>query len=176
MAEHTFVGFGFGPIQAGLFAKEAFQSGNFRRIVVAEIDQRLVQAVRSNKGTYYVNVARSDCIETVKIDGVELLNPTHSEEAATLRMAIAEATEITTCLPSVKSYDSASDNSVTALMADGLRHRKAEGVIVYAAENHNQAAEILEQAVRQRLHVAWASCPRILAPRAGCPCHAGAFA
>ena len=111
MAEHTFVGFGFGPIQAGLFAKEAFQSGNFRRIVVAEIDQRLVDAVRSNKGTYYVNVARSDRIETVRIDGVELLNPANPEEATALRTALSEATEITTCLPSVKFYDSAQDNT-----------------------------------------------------------------
>ncbi len=168
MAEHTFVGFGFGPIQAGLFAKEAFQSGNFRRIVVAEIDQRLVEAVRSNKGTYYVNVARSDRIETVKIDGVELLNPTHSEEAATLRTAITEATEITTCLPSVKFYDSARDNSVAALIADGLQHRQADATIIYAAENHNQAAEILEQAVTQRLHVAWASRPWVAGPSWPC--------
>ena len=51
MAEHIFTGFGFGPIQGGLFVKEAFQSGNFARIVVAEIDQRLVEAVRANKGS-----------------------------------------------------------------------------------------------------------------------------
>jgi mannitol-1-phosphate 5-dehydrogenase len=152
MAEHTFVGFGFGPIQAGLFAKEAFQSGNFRRIVAAEIDQRLVDAVRSNKGTYCVNVARSDRIETVRIDGVELLNPVNPEEAASLRTALSEATEVTTCLPSVNFYDSAKDNSVAAMMADGLRHRKAEATIVYAAENHNHAAEIFEQAVVRRLN------------------------
>ncbi len=151
MAEHTFVGFGFGPIQAGLFAKEAFQSGHFRRIVVAEIDQRLVDAVRSNKGTYCVNVAKSDRVETIKIDGVELLNPVNPEDARALRAVLAEATEITTCLPSVKFYDSAGDNSVAALIAEGLRHRKAEATIVYAAENHNQAAEILEQAVGRRL-------------------------
>ena len=100
-------GFGFGPIQAGLFAKEAFQSGHFRRIVVAEIDQRLVDAVRSNGGTYYVNVARSDRIETVRIDGVELLNPTNPEDATALQTALSEATEITTCLPSVNFFDSA---------------------------------------------------------------------
>jgi mannitol-1-phosphate 5-dehydrogenase len=151
MAEHTFVGFGFGPIQAGLFAKEAFQSGHFRRIVVAEIDQRLVDAVRSNGGTYQVNVARNDRIEAIKIDGVELLNPAHPEEAATLHAALSEATEITTCLPSVKFYDSAGDNSAAALLAEGLRHRKSEAAIVYAAENHNQAAEILEEAVGRRL-------------------------
>ncbi|MCL5281286.1 MAG: hypothetical protein M1376_15405 [Planctomycetes bacterium] len=157
MAEHTFVGFGFGPIQAGLFAQEAFQSGRFRRIVVAEIDQRLVDAVRSNGGTYHVNVARSDRIETIRIDGVELLNPAHPDEAAAVRTALSEATEITTCLPSVKFYDSAGDSSVAALIAEGLRHHKAEATIVYAAENHNQAAEILEEAIAQRLRVRRAS-------------------
>ncbi len=151
MEEHTFVGFGFGPIQAGLFAQEAFQSGHFRRIVVAEIDQRLVDAVRSNGGTYHVNVARSDRIETIRIDGVELLNPGNPEEAAALRAALSEATEITTCLPSVRFYDSAGDSSVAALIAEGLRNHKAEATIVYAAENHNEAAEILEEAVGRRL-------------------------
>jgi len=63
MTEHVFTGFGFGPIQGGLFANEAFQSGNFRRIVIAEIDQSLVDAVRSNNGTYFVNVAKTDGIE-----------------------------------------------------------------------------------------------------------------
>jgi mannitol-1-phosphate 5-dehydrogenase len=151
MSEHIFAGFGFGPIQAGLFAKEAFQSGNFRRIVAAEIDQRLVDAVRSNHGTYYVNVAGSDGIETVRIDGVELLNPTDPSDSTALRAALAEATEITTCLPSVKFFDSDPANGVAALIADGLRRRKSDAVIVYAAENHNHAAEILEQAVMQRL-------------------------
>jgi mannitol-1-phosphate 5-dehydrogenase len=168
MAEHTFVGFGFGPIQAGLFAKEAFQSGHFRRIVVAEIDQRLVDAVRSSGGTYYVNVARSDRIESIRIDGVELLNPARSEEATALRAALSEATEITTCLPTVRFYDSAGDNSVAALIAAGLQHRQAEATIVYTAENHNQAAEILEQAVTQRLSVAWASRPCVAGPSWPC--------
>jgi mannitol-1-phosphate 5-dehydrogenase len=166
MAEHTFVGFGFGPIQAGLFAKEAFQSGHFRRIVVAEIDQRLVDAVQSNGGTYHVNVARSDRIETIRIDGVELLNPAHPGEATALQAALSEATEITTCLPSVKFYDSAGDNSVAALIAEGLRTREAEAAIVYAAENHNQAAEILAEASGRRLGVGRAS-PLAYERRAG---------
>ena len=169
MTQHTFVGFGFGPIQAGLFAKEAFQSGNFRRIVVAEIDQRLVEAVRSNGGAYCVNVARSDRVETVSIDGVELLNPAYPKEATALRTAICEATEVTTCLPSVRFYDSAQDNSVAALLADGWRGRQAEATIVYAAENHNHAAEILEEAVTRRLSVAWASRPWVAGPSWPCP-------
>jgi mannitol-1-phosphate 5-dehydrogenase len=154
MSEHIFAGFGFGPIQAGLFAKEAFQSRHFRRIVVAEIDQRLVDAVRANSSTYYVNVAGSDGIETVKIDGVELLNPTDINDLETLRAACSEATEIATCLPSVKFFDSHSVNGAAALIAEGLRCRQSDATIVYAAENHNHAAEILEQAVTRKLGAA----------------------
>ena len=157
MAGHTFVGFGFGPIQAGLFAKEAFQSGNFRRIVVAEIDQQLVDAVRSGKGSYGINIARSHRIDTVRIDGVELFNPMRAEDAAALQAALAEATEVTTCLPSVNFYDSDKGNSVAALIAEGLRRRKSDATIVYAAENNNHAAEILDQAVSRRLRAGRAS-------------------
>lgn len=148
MSDHVFVGFGFGPIQAGLFAKEAFESGNFRRIVVAEIDQRLVDAVRANHGTYYVNVARSDRVEAVRIDNVELFNPARDSE---VRKALAEATEIATCLPSVSFYDSDKPDTVAALIADGLRARKSDATIVYAAENNNHAAEFLERAVGKRM-------------------------
>ncbi len=151
MGEHVFVGFGFGPIQAGLFAKEAFESGNFRRIVIAEIDQELVDAVRSNRGTYYVNVARSDQVETVRIDNVELFNPLSGSE---VRAALAQATEIATCLPSVNFYDSSKPNNVAALIAEALQARKSDATIVYAAENNNHAAEILEQAVAKRLNAA----------------------
>jgi len=148
MSDHVFVGFGFGPIQAGLFAKEAFESGNFRRIVVAEIDQRLVDAVRANHGTYYVNVARSDRVEAVRIDNVELFNPARDSE---VRKALAEATEIATCLPSVSFYDSDKPDTVAALIADGLRARKSNATIVYAAENNNHAAEFLERTVGNRM-------------------------
>ena len=75
MKDHVFVGFGFGPIQAGLFVHEAFQSGNFARIVISEIDAKLVAAVRANGGSYYVNIARADRIEVVRVDGIEIYNP-----------------------------------------------------------------------------------------------------
>ena len=75
MTKHRLTGFGFGPIQAGLFVNEAFKSTNFERIVVAEIDRQLVDAVRDNNGKYFVNVAKSDGIEVLEIENVEMLNP-----------------------------------------------------------------------------------------------------
>ena len=154
MSEHVFVGFGFGPIQAGLFAKEAFQSTNFKRMVVAEIDSNLVEAVRANAGSYQVNVARVDGIEKVRIDGVELLNPADARDVPALREVLAQATEVATCLPSVSFYDSGADDSVAAFIAEGLRRRQAEATIVYAAENNNHAAEILRETVSRRLGTA----------------------
>ena len=166
MKDHTFAGFGFGPIQAGLFAKEAFQSGNFRRIVVAEIAQPIVEAVRANSGTYYVNVAKADGIETLKIDNVELLNPTLPDDDDVFRAALAEATEIVTSLPSVNFYSSGQTSSVAALIAEALRAEKAQGAVVYAAENNNHAAEILQEAVTKALDVGRAS-PLATNSRAG---------
>jgi mannitol-1-phosphate/altronate dehydrogenase len=151
MAEHQIVGFGFGPIQSGLFAKEAFQNGNFTRIVVAEIDAELVDAVRTNKGTYYVNVARADGIDTVKIDNVELLNPNVGEDRKTLLEILAETTEIATCLPSVDFYEAGAENSPASLIAAGLKNSTADATIVYTAENNNHAAEILERAIIKKV-------------------------
>jgi mannitol-1-phosphate 5-dehydrogenase len=148
MAEHIFTGFGFGPIQSGLFAKEAFESGNFSRIVAAEIDQSIVDAVRANKGSYYVNVAKADGIEAQKIDGVELLNPNVPKDRQALVEVLAQSTEITTCLPSINFYD-----SIMALIADGLKNSKskAKATIIYTAENHNRAAEILDEKINHEL-------------------------
>jgi len=150
MAAHVFTGFGFGPIQAGLFVKEAFASGNFTRIVVAEIDQKLVDALRANNGSYYVNVAKADGIEALKIDNVELLNPDVPRDNQTLLQVLAESTEIATCLPSVDFYDSGQTCSAAQLLADGLKKAKAKATIIYTAENNNRAAEILEEAVTKR--------------------------
>jgi mannitol-1-phosphate 5-dehydrogenase len=145
MAEHIFTGFGFGPIQGGLFVKEAYESGNFSRIVAAEIDQSIVDAVRANKGSYYVNVAKADGIDVIKIDGVELLNPSAVTDRRILLEVLAQSTEITTCLPSINFYD-----SVAALLSEGLKNSKAKATIIYTAENHNRAAEILQEAVTKK--------------------------
>jgi len=130
MAEHIFTGFGFGPIQGGLFVKEAFQSGNFTRIVAAEIDAELVDAVRANKGSYYVNVAKADGIEVLKIDNVELFDPNVARDNQILLEVLAGSTEITTCLPSVDFYDS---GGVASLIADALKNSKTAANIMLTA-------------------------------------------
>jgi mannitol-1-phosphate 5-dehydrogenase len=151
MVEHIFTGFGFGPIQAGLFVKEAFQSNNFTRIAVSEIDADLVNAVRANNGSYYVNVAKADGIEVLKIENIELLNPNVETDRQILLQALAESTEIATCLPSVDTYDLGEAASVASLIADGLKDSKTKATIIYTAENNNRAAEILQEAVVRKI-------------------------
>jgi mannitol-1-phosphate 5-dehydrogenase len=152
MKDHVFVGFGFGPIQSGLFAAEAFKSGNFKRIVIAEIDQSLVDAVGNNNGTYYINVATNDGIVAEEIEGIEIFNPTMEDDKKELIKALREATEIATSLPSVDFYDTG-DSSVAKLIAFGLSDSTAPATIIYAAENNNLAAEILEQDVSKYLDI-----------------------
>jgi len=151
MTEHVFTGFGFGPIQGGLFAKEAFQSGNFKRIIVAEIDKELVDAIRANNGSYYVNVAKADGIDVLKIDDIELLNPNVTADKQFLVEVLAQSTEITTCLPSVNFYDSGQANSITSLIAKGLKNSEAEATVIYTTENDNRAAEILEKSIASKI-------------------------
>ena len=148
--KRTFVGFGFGAIQAGLFLCEAFRSGNFRRLIVAEVMPNAVQALRQSAGKYAVNVAYRDRVEAVEIGPIEIANPGNQNECKFLVAAVAEAAEIATALPSVAYYTSASPGSVHRILAEGLRRKAAAGgppAVVYAAENHNHAAEILEHAV-----------------------------
>jgi len=151
MAEHIFTGFGFGPIQGGLFVKEAFQSGNFTRIVAVEIDAEIVEAVRANNGSCYVNMAKADGIEVLKIDNVELLNPNVTADRQMLLEVLAKSTEITTCLPSVSFYDSDGAGSIASMIANGLKNSRAKAIIIYTAENNNRAAEILEKAVTEKI-------------------------
>ncbi|MHC4244748.1 MAG: mannitol dehydrogenase family protein [Planctomycetota bacterium] len=151
MTDHILTGFGFGPIQAGLFIKEAFQSDNFSRLIVAEIDALLVDAVKANKGSYYINVAKADGIETLKIENVELLNPNIPADKQILLEALAQSTEITTCLPSVNFYESGGETSIVSLISEGLKNSTTKATIIYTAENNNHAAEILEKAVTRNI-------------------------
>jgi len=151
MMSRTFVGIGFGPIQAGLFLYEAFRSGNFSRLVVAEVVPDVVEAVRRGGGRCWINVAAGKGIEQHAVSGVEILNPNDENDRRALVGALAEADEIATALPSVSFYKTGGAESAAALLAEGLRKRLAAGhgkrCVIYAAENHNHAAEILRESM-----------------------------
>jgi hypothetical protein len=76
----TFVGFGFGAIQGGLFLPEAYRSGNFSRLVVSEIDSTSVEQIRKSKGNYACNVAEPDHVRLEEVSGLEILNPLIPED------------------------------------------------------------------------------------------------
>lgn len=151
-ARRQFVGIGFGPIQSGLFLYEAQASGRFSRFTVADVDDTVVQAVRSNQGCYMVNVAGTEGISRHVIENVRTLNPRVDTDREELKEAIATADEIATALPSVSFFEMGGETSPAACLADGLA-RRASGsrpVVIYTAENHNHAAEILEKALAAR--------------------------
>ncbi|NOU36789.1 MAG: hypothetical protein HOO88_08470 [Kiritimatiellaceae bacterium] len=141
----TFVGFGFGAIQSGLFLYEAFRSGNFDRLVVAEVVPDVVAAVR-RAGGYTLNIATSGGIEQHRITGVEIYNPSVEADRVALIAALAEAQEIATALPSVDFFERGNP-SVAALMREAFSQRSGNPAVVYTGENNNHAAEILEAAV-----------------------------
>jgi len=142
----TFVGFGFGPIQSGLFLFEAYKSGNFSRFVVSEVDKELVRAVRENRRRYAISVARFDRIDRYELEGIEVYDPGDPVDRERIVSAVACSDEMATSLPSVRFYDMGDETSVARILAEGLsRRRSSIPTAIYAAENHNQAAEFLRR-------------------------------
>jgi mannitol-1-phosphate 5-dehydrogenase len=140
----TFVGFGFGAIQAGLFLYEAQRSGRFDRLVVAEVMPEVVNAVRAH-GAYSLNIATAAAIEQHAVTGIEIYNPADPDDACQLVAAIAEATVLGTALPSVDFYTRGAP-SVADLLNEGL----ARPCVIYTAENNIEAAQHLRAAVTAR--------------------------
>lgn len=148
--KRTYVGFGFGAIQSGLFLYEAYQSGQFRRLVVAEVVPEVVEAVRRDDGQYSVNIAHRDRVELARLGPLEIQDPAAAADRSRMVAAITEAEEIGTAVPSVAFYVSDKPGSLHRLLAAGLCEKVARDgprAVIYAAENHNHAAEILEEAV-----------------------------
>ena len=146
----TFVGFGFGAIQGGLFLPEAFKSGNFSRLVVSEIEPNSVDQIRQAWGSYSCNVAEADHIRVEEITGLEILNPLVPADREKLVDAIASANELCTALPSYTLYDVGGEASVASLLAEGLERKltafSLPSAVVYAAENDSRAASRLQKA------------------------------
>jgi len=149
----TFFGFGFGPIQSGLFLREAYRSGNFNRLVVAEVLPDIVQSIRDANGYFSINITCEDYIENERIGPIEIYNPLVQEpDAEKLVEAIAHADEISTAVPSVYAYKSSGAESLHRMLAEGLLKKKkirGPSCVVYTAENHNNAAQILENYISE---------------------------
>jgi len=146
----TFVGFGFGAIQSGLFLYEAYHSGEFRRLVVVEVVPEVVATVQREGGDFCVNIAHRDRVESAHFGPVEIHDPAVEADQQAILAAIVEAEEIATAVPSVAFYVSDKPGSIHRLLAEGLCQkieRSGPRAVIYAAENHNHAAEILEAAV-----------------------------
>jgi mannitol-1-phosphate 5-dehydrogenase len=145
----TFVGIGFGPVQSGLFLHEAHASGNFERLVVAEVVPDVVAAARQ-AGCIWINIAGRHEIHSHPIANVEALNPCDAADVPRLIDEIAQADELATALPSVDSY-CRGNPSPAELLARGFTRKcidhKLPQAIVYAAENDRFAAEKLRDAV-----------------------------
>jgi mannitol-1-phosphate/altronate dehydrogenase len=153
----TYVGFGLGAIQAGLFLYEALASGNFGRLVVAEIIPQVVRNVRENKGFITVNIAYADRVDAVQVGPVEIFNPTVDEGRQKLVEALIYAHEIGTAVPAVRYYSSNGPESLCHILATGLQAKvdiNGPYAILYAAENHNHASEILEGLVLEEIPLA----------------------
>ena len=146
----TFVDFGFGAIGAGLMLYEAARSKRFARLVVAEVVPETVAALRRAGGVYTVNIARPERVDAELVGPVEALDPGAAADREKLVAAVAGSTEMATAVPSVEFYGRGGASSVAAVLAEGLARKNLAGgprAVVYAAENHNRAAEILEEQV-----------------------------
>ncbi len=148
VGERRFVGLGFGAIQAGLFAYEAQQTGDYAPPLVVDVRPHLVEGVRADGGRVRVNIARTDRVDVAEIGQLRVADSSIADEQVEIIEAVSDADELATALPSVAFYRSDLANSPHRLLAEGLRRRTRETpLIVYCAENRRNAAVLLEQAV-----------------------------
>jgi hypothetical protein len=150
VAGRTFTGFGFGPIQTGLMLYEAMESGSFDRYTVAEVDQRLVDAVRANGSSVSINIAGSDGVRAKRLSGIRLCNPSVPADRDELTAAIGESEEMATAVPSVAMYSAGGHASIADMLVEAAGSDRQR--VLYAAENDNFAAEKLENELAERRH------------------------
>ncbi|HSH14068.1 MAG TPA: hypothetical protein VLA15_09970, partial [Desulfurivibrionaceae bacterium] len=123
------------------------QSGAFGRLVVGEVMPDVVRAIRRAHGFYSLNIAHTDWVEQATVGPIEILDPAREQDRTQLIAAIAAAEEIGTAIPSVAYYADEGPGSLHRLLARGLQQKVSQNgprAVLYTAENHNHAAEILE--------------------------------
>lgn len=73
MSKKIFLGIGAGPIQTGIFVAGA-AAGGFERIVLADVDTALVEALRRYR-SITVNTAGTNAVRSDQYAPVEIYNP-----------------------------------------------------------------------------------------------------
>ncbi len=136
-----FVGVGLGPIQTGIFLSGATK-GNFDRIVIAEVDDKIKDAINSTGGKVTINIAADNHIYSESYSNVEVYNPMIDSERKKLVCAASEACELATALPSVKFF-----GPTAGWMREAFELNPGKQRFIYTAENNNEAAEELQKAV-----------------------------
>ena len=139
----VFLGIGLGPIQTGIFLSGACKGG-FERIVIAEVDNKLKDAVNAAGGRITVNIAGDNAVYAETYTNVEVYNPLDASDLKKLIAAAADAGELATALPSVKFFP-----QIAAWLKQGFAMQPQRRRFIYTAENHNHAAEELEKAIGQ---------------------------
>jgi mannitol-1-phosphate 5-dehydrogenase len=144
----TFVGIGLGPIQTGIFLAGA-SKGGFDRIVIAEVNDQLKDAVNAVHSVT-INIAAQDKVYQETYSNVQVDNPMNPEERAKLVQAAAEASELATALPSVKFFGPSAE-----WMREGFALQPERRRFIYTAENNNHAAEYMQEALGVKYPNTW---------------------
>ena len=144
----TFVGIGLGPIQTGIFLAGA-SKGGFDRIVIAEVNDKLKDAVNAAHSVT-INIAAADRVYQETYPNVEVYNPNIPAEQEKLIAAAADADELATALPSVKFFAYSA-----GWLRAGFARQPERRRFIYTAENNNHAAEALEEAIGQKFPNTW---------------------
>jgi len=139
----VFLGIGLGPIQTGIFLSGACKGG-FERIVIAEVDNKLKDAVNAAGGRITVNIAGDNAVYAETYTNVEVYNPLDASDLKKLIAAAADAGELATALPSVKLFP-----QIAVWLKQGFAMQPQRRRFIYTAENNNHAAEELEKAIGQ---------------------------
>ncbi|MCF6269878.1 MAG: hypothetical protein L3J41_09215 [Melioribacteraceae bacterium] len=143
----TFLGFGLGAIQSGLMLLEAVKSGNFKRFVILEVNEKLVAEIRNAGNSMIVNTATKGGIDKLRIENIEIYNPTNPNDLNEIDEAIFSADEMATAIPSVDYYELGGESSIANLLAKNINPLKPQ--ILYASENNMFAAELLLKQVQK---------------------------
>ena len=149
-------GIGFGPIQTCLFLREARLSGSFGRLAVGLRRPDIASSIRAAGNRLVVNTATRRGITTNEIADVDVRLLADGTDRCRFIDDLTNAEEIAVAVSGVDQYVTSGSESVNRLLATAIR-RKARGggpkSLIYVAENHRDAAGILERAVFSEIPV-----------------------